>query len=340
MGQNGFAAVPLEKRLAVLADIVSQSDEAAVLGWGQLRQAALTAFKQFPPLPGTPSGSADTVRHWLAIQQHLADPALSGWANQQTASPVADIRAAAFRTVFPQHPDGQTALLRRAWSDPDSQIQAWALAGLLHAKAAFGTDDYRRIAGVPEFRSAALRVWGGQGFPGDPSPLFHALYSAVPAASGGGAKEGRHTRPPQQPDRPAGPPHTDIAGLCLNAPAEWQAFCPPVLLAQNTPEHRALALRLLQGTGYPTEVRRAVLGGYGDAFDPDALNVVYALAQAKKDPLHADAVHKHFSFNAGALVEFAKKTANAVSEDPDTRFQAVEFLVRNGQPDALDILHH
>jgi hypothetical protein len=133
---------------------------------------------------------------------------------------------------------------------------------------------------------------------------------------------------------------TDIEQICFSANEELQAFCPVILFSKNSPEHRSVGLTLLHGPEYSPSIRQAVLTHYGIDFDSDAINVLYTVVQAKKDPLRNAAINKLFSFNSVSLIEFANKITNNASEDSDIRFQAIEFLVRQGHPEAQEILYH
>lgn len=351
-GQHGFEAIPAAKRLAVLAALLAQDNEATVFDLRQLGQIAQTAFKRYPPPPATATANVTDnaltiLKDWLTIQEHTQDPSLLAWLNQQTFSPSASLRALAFQAIVRQNQAASVPLLRRAWSDQDLSIQRWALATLLRNKTPLTADDYLNLTGNPEFRAIALQIWGEQGVVAEPQAFIQALGWAASrkdspepiSAHGTGKPRPAPTANPPA-NAPAGWQANGMAQLCLGMSADWQAFCPLILFADATPEHRDMALKLLRGSDYPLGIRQAVLERYDVGFDPDALNVVYAIAQTKRDPLHIPALRKLFSFASDSLLEYAKKIANSASESPEIRFLAVEFLIRRGHTEAWDSLYH
>lgn len=339
MARAGFEDILLEKRLDVLADLLSYGDEAALFDPEQLKRLAYAAFDKFPPDSEPTAKAIDIMRLWISIQQCLADNARIDWLLRQTHASQARIRAPAFQAVFSQNQSERIVLLRRAWSDQELSINLWALEELLREKIALSADDYRRIVSRPEFRSTALRIWLEQGFAADSTMLVKALHLFFLSGSEAEDKSLKHRTAGKSQQGVAANNSTDLEQICLSTDAALYTFCPLILYSDNTPEHRSMVLKLLHNSAYSPATRRAVLDHYSAGFDQDAINVVYAIAQAKKDPLRNAAIYKLFSFDSDSLIEFADQIANNVSEDSEIRFQALEFLLQRGHQEAQVILY-
>lgn len=333
MGQDGFGAVPLEKRLDVFADLWAQDNEVAVFDPEQLKQLAHAAFDKFPPA----AKDLDLTLRWISVRQHITDQADANWLDRQTHATQSHIRASAFSAVFLQRRAELSSFLRRAWSDQEPAIKQWALKELLREKVALSMDDYRKILADPELRSFALQFWSKTLPSTEPSMLLNALKLERENKYSGGqsAKEAAVQQLSKSPKKGQS---AKLEALCFNTD-DWQAFCPLILFSHNTPEHRSMAAKLLRDPTYPVAIRQAILNHYGSDFDTDAMNVVYAVAQVKKDPLRDAAINKLFSFKSEALIEFAEKTARDVTEKSGLRFQALEFLMQHGRPEAREILY-
>ncbi len=349
MGQDGFETIPVEKRLDVLADLLDRGDEVTLFDSEQLKQLAHAAFDKFPPNSEPTEKVINSIQRWIAIRQHLTDQASVAWLNRQTQASEGNIRALAFQAVYAQKQAERIPLLHRAWLDQELSINQWALHELLREKISLSMEDYRRIIAHPELRSTALKIWSNEGLSAEPSMLIgslHSVFLSDPDAKDKHLEQKTPSLPLQSAvvkNKSGASPHqqlTDIEQICFSANEELQAFCPVILFSKNSPEHRSVGLTLLHGPEYSPSIRQAVLTHYGIDFDPDAINVLYTVAQAKKDPLRNAEINKLFSFNSGSLIEFANKITNNASEDSDIRFQAIEFLVRHGHPEAQEILYH
>jgi HEAT repeat protein len=345
-GQESFEWVPVEKRLDVLADLLAQFDELAVFDSEQLKQLAHLAIDKLPSNSASTAKTIDLTQRLIAIRQHLTDPGSVAWLDRQTHVSQGSIRALAFQAVYSQRQAERISILRRAWSDQELSINQWAVKELLREKIALSIDDYRRIIANPEFRSIALQVWLEDGFPAEPSMLAEALHSVFLSGT-----ENKHSENSVGGKPMPSPGEEKIAkalsnqqlallkSICFSADVELQAFCPLILFAKNATEYRSMALALLHDPVYSIALRQAVLSHYGVDFDQNAINELYAITQIKKDPLRNAAIQKLFSFNSDSLIEFANKVAGNVSEDSEIRFQAIEFLIRRGRPEAQEVLY-
>ena len=348
MGQDGFETIPVEKRLDVLADLLAQGNEVALFDSEQLNQLAHTAFDKFQPNSEPTAKSTNSTERWIAIRQHMADQASVDWLNRQTQSSHGSVRALAFQAVFSLKQADRISILHRAWLDQELSINQWAVQERLHEKITLSIEDYRRILANPQFRLTAMQIWSEEGFPAEPSMLVSALNSVFLSGTG---VEDNHLEHGARGKSLQGSVAkkifreslnlklTGLEQICFSANVELQAFCPIILFSKNTPEHRSVVLKLLHDPAYSISIRQAVLSHYGDDFDQDAINTLFAITQVKKDPLRNAAIRKLFTFNADSLIEFANKIANNVSEDSEIRFQAVEFIVRRGRPEAQEILY-
>lgn len=346
MGQDGFEAMPLEKRLDVFADLLAQDDEVAVFDSEQLSRLAHTAFNKFAPNLAPTAKAIDSTQRWIAIWRNIPEHISAEWLERQTHSPQGSIRASAFQAIFSQRSTEHIAKLHQAWSDKDLSVNRLALKELLREKISLSTEDYQRIIANPEFRSTALQIWFEQGFLAESPKLVRALQAVFLSGTehkySGNDMQSKSLQDSTAKKISEASPNlqlTELELICFSSNAELQAFCPLILFSENTPEHRSIALKLLRDPAYSITIRQAVLNRYEVDFDQDAINVLYAMAQAKKDPLRNAAINKLFSFNADALLEFANKIASNVSENSEIRIQAVEFLVRRGRPEAREILY-
>ncbi|MDT4330401.1 FG-GAP-like repeat-containing protein [Methylomonas sp. MED-D] len=309
-GRGDFSGLAQDKRLATLECLLALGDEAAVFNADEINSLVRESFGRTKP-----TETALRAR-WISIWRYVADPAGSAWLVAQTRAAEADIRTRAFSALSTQNPR-DTELLRQAWRDPDESIRRWALIELLKRKIDLARDEYQSILKSSDWREVAVDAWMEQGLPGDSSRLLEALSAVFPMA---------------------GKPAT-LASVCGNSDMRIQALCPVLLLADSNAESRRLAGQLLADRSTALSLRQAVLARLTPVFEPDALNVVFALAQAKKDPLRHAAIEKLLTFDGESLVAFARKIADNPSEDPEIRFLAVEFLLRNGDQAALDILY-
>ncbi len=320
MGEDGFESVPLEERLAVFADLLAQEDDVTVFDAQQLNRLARVAFEKFLPAVKT----TGLIQQWIAIWQCLGDQAGADWLAKQINQPQQDVRANAYRALFSQQ-QGQTerrAILRKAWSDQEIKIKGWALNELLQKKIELAQQDYRTILINPELQTIALQFWRENGLTAaESSQLLKAMLSVYSSELSGNI------------------PLASLDQICLGSNADSQKFCSVLLFSSNTIEHRDSVLKLLRDPVQPIAIRQAVLSRYSVDFDPDAVNVLYGIVQAKKDPLRNAVINKLYSFDSDALIDSAKIIAANSSENAETRFQAIGFLVRRGQPDALEILY-
>ncbi len=335
MGDDKFDTIPVEKRLDVLADLLDQADDITIFDTEQLNGLAHRAFDQFSPNTESTTKSTNLTGRWIAILQLMNDQASIDWLSRQTQSLQGSIRASAFQAVFLRKPADRNSILHKAWLDQDLSINQWAIEALLHEKNRLSREDYRRILANPRFRSIALRSWSKTGFPTEPSMLVDAVNTIFLPETGTENIYLKH----DAPGKPLNQQLTDLEQLCFSASIELQDFCPMILFSKNTPEHHRIALKLLHDPTYSITIRQAVLNHYGIDFDLDAINELFTLAQAKKDPLRNLAIRKLLSFNDDSLLEFANKIAGNVAEDSAVRFQAVEFMVRQAHPEAQEILY-
>jgi HEAT repeat protein len=348
MGHDKFDSIPVEKRLDVLADLLAQGDDVAIFDTEQLNRIAHTAFDKFSPNTEPTAKETNLTGRWIAIRQHMTDQTSFDWLNRQTQSLHENIRASAFQAVFLLRPTDRISILHKAWLDKEQSINQWAVQALLHEKNTLSREDYRTILTNPQLRSIAMQIWSEAGFPAEPSILVNALNTVFLSKTktennrlehdtqgksdqGSVAKRRLNKSLNQKP--------SDLEQLCFSENSELQAFCPIILFSKNTPEHRSVTLNLLHDPAYPLVIRQVVLNRYGLDFDQDTINTLFAITQANKDPLRNSAIRKLLTFNADSLIEFANKIANNASEDSEIRFQAVEFLVRQGHPEAQEILY-
>ncbi|UOA10635.1 FG-GAP-like repeat-containing protein [Methylobacter sp. S3L5C] len=348
MGHDIFDTIPVEKRLDVFAHLLDQADDVGLFDAEQLNGLAHRAFDQFSPNTESTAKSTNLTGRWIAIRQHMTDQASIDWLSRQTQSSQESIRASAFQAVLSLKPADRNSILHKALQDEDLSINQWAIEALLHEKNRLSKEDYRKILVNPQFRSIALRSWSKVGFPTELSTLISALNSVFLSQTDTENKHLEHDIHNKSnqglvvrkiPGKPLNQQLTDLEQLCFSANIELQDFCPMILFSKNTPEHHRVALKLLNNPVYSITIRQAVLKQYGIDFDQDAINTLFTLVQTKKDPLRNSAILKLLSFNENSLLEFANKIAGNVAEDNDVRFQAVEFMTRQGHPEAQEILY-
>ncbi|MEQ1529259.1 MAG: FG-GAP-like repeat-containing protein [Methylococcales bacterium] len=346
MGQGGGVTKPIEERLAVLAEVISQEYDAAVLDSGQLNKLARDFFDQFSGSFKFSENPAVPMRHWVILTQYLKTPRTDAWLNRKTQASQAMLRELAYSALYSQNPENSHPLLKRAWSDLEPAINQWALQCLLQTKLPLNKEDYRKILATPEYRLIAIKVWHEHGVSADSEVLTAALHSRYLS----GHSDNKKLQGPKiisESDTGAiktlamatEVKPTLLESICFSQINELQDFCPILIFAKNIPAHRELAKRLLQNIDYPIGPRQAVLEQYNDNFDQDAVNTLYTIAQIKKDPLRSAVLNKLFSFKSDALFEFANKVANNASEQAEVRFQAIESLVRQGHAEAQEILY-
>lgn len=339
--QDDFQTIALNRRLDVLADILSQENDVSVFDAEQLRQIAHATFDK---LPAKSMAANNLTKHWITIWQGLPDKDGENWLEQQTRSSQAELRLLAFKALSTRRQD---LYLSRAWSDQDMTIKAWALKKMLIEKFPLSTEDYLKIINNQELRSIALQIWSETGFHDHPSKLIDALLNNHSAAAL--ETENSHSKSrtakvvgsralQKSPVRQIGR-FDELNNICFSTDQELQAFCPLVLFSEKSPEHRNMVTRILHDQTFPLAIRQIVLENYSIDFDPDAINGIYALAQAKKDVLQKAALKKVFSSESDSLIESAYKIANSAVENADIRFQAIDFLVRRGHPEAREILY-
>jgi HEAT repeat protein len=311
-GQAEFASVPSTLRLAVLANLFDSDNHVSVFDAQQIVGVLRATFSKFLSAPKAP----DSIRQWLAIWQQVSDPISVDWLMLQTREAEPKLRAAAYLALLNQHPTGYIAILRKAWQDLDPEINRWALTEILTKKVDVNAEDFLKILANPEWRSLAVRIWAEQGVLSEPAALINALQSVALLDSPGVSNS------------------TGLENICFNSKAEWQAFCPLLLFANPVSDHAGVARKLLLDSRLAVDLRQAVLGRYGLAFDADALNTLFTIAQARKDLLRNQAISKLFAIDSDSLVDFARKIADNPVEDTDIRFQAIEFLTRRGDAEA------
>lgn len=316
-GQNGFEKIALEKRLDVFAELLSQASDAAVFDFEKLKSIVLSEFKKSPPKEN------NSIKRWIVIQKYIKSESSVNWLETQTHSSHPEIRALAFQALFSQAYGEAISLLHRAWHDKDSSISLWALKGLLKKNAGLSTDDYRRIVENTDFRSKALEIWAEVGFSADPAQLIQVLYSDNKTET---VVNSTHKSPA-------------LENICFSTNHEIQVFCPIILFAGNQPEYINVAVNLLSDPSQSLDVRQSILVRYGVDFDSEAAGTLYTITQDKKDPLRGTVIQKLLTFDTDALIGFAWKLANNPAESNEIRFQAIQFLVKKNQPEALEILY-
>lgn len=309
-GRGDFLGLTQDKRLATLECLLALGDEAAVFDADEIKSLVRESFGRAKPL------DVASRARWISIWRYMVEPTGTAWLVAQSRAAEADIRARAFSLLSTQNPN-DSELLRQAWRDPDESIRRWALIQLLKRKIDLTRDEYQSVLKNMDWREAALAVWLEQGVTGHSAHLLAALSAVFPTA---------------------GKPAT-LASVCSSTDMQIQAFCPILLFADTNSESRQLAVQLLQNRSAALPLRQAVLARLTPAFEPDALNVLFALAQAKKDPLRHAVIEKLLSLDAESLVAFARKVADNPGEDAEIRILAVEFLLRNGDQAALDVLY-
>ncbi|WP_262964029.1 FG-GAP-like repeat-containing protein [Methylobacter psychrophilus] len=348
IGDDKFDTIPVEKRLDVLADLLAQGDDVGLFDAEQLNGLAHRAFDQFSPNTESTTKSTNLTGRWIAIRQHMKDQASIDWLSRQTQSSQESVRASAFQALFSLKSADRSSILHKALQDKDLSINQWEIEALLDEKNRLSREDYRKILANPQFRSIAMRSWSKADFLTEPSMLVNALNSVLLSGTdveNNYLRRNKHSKSNQGlvvrkiPGKPLNQQLTDLEQLCFSANIELQDFCPMILFSKNTPEHHRVALKLLNNPVYSITIRQAVLNHYGIDFDKDAINTLFTLAQAKKDPLRNSVIRKLLSFNDDSLLEFANKLAGNVAEDSDVRFQAVEFMMRQGHPEAQEILY-
>ena len=328
MGQDDFQTIPLEKRLEVFADILAQENDASVFDVDKLREMAHAVFDK-------DLSKSTNASNWIKIWGSLQDDGGEYWLDQQTRSPQSELRLLAFNALS-NRPQAQ--YLSRAWADQNMMIKQWALKKLLNEKRALSVEDYRTIINNQELRTAALQIWYEMGFHDQPSKLIDALLNQHQPDSVSQAFDSSAMTIKKSPDW-QNVRVDELNIICFFGNQELQDFCPLVLFAENSAQHRDAALKVLHDQTLPLAIRQSVLKNYGVDFDPDAINGLYALTQSKKDGLQKAALQKLFSFDADSLLDLADKVANDASEDVDTRFEAIDFLVRRGRSEAREILY-
>jgi hypothetical protein len=209
--------------------------------------------------------------------------------------------------------------------DQDLSINQWALKELLIQKSVLSKEDYQKIINNSEFRPIALNTWSEKGMLQNPLLLLDALDFVY------FSKDNFEKKPTNQSSK--------LEQVCASNNNELEGFCTIILFSGATPEHHNLVLKLLNKDLYPTALRQAILKQYDADFDQEAINVLYALAQVKKDPIHKAVIQKLFTFNSDTFIGYANKLARNASEDNVIRFEAINYLVKQGQSGALEILY-
>jgi hypothetical protein len=336
MGQGVFVTKPVEERLAVLAGIIVQQNDAAVFGSGQLNKLAQAFFDQFSRSYKFSENPTVSMQNWLILAEYLSSPSTVVWLNHQTQASQAIIRELAYAALYNQKTANSRNLLQHAWLDPEPAIQQWAIQCLLQAKQILSKDDYKRILSTPEFRAIAIKTWHEHDYLADPDLLMVALHNQF--LSGQNANKSSEIILESNTKANKVKPSM-LESICFSQLKELSDFCPSIIFARKLPADQEIATQLLQNVEFPISVRQGVLEKYGADFDQNAMNTLYAIAQIKKDPLRNAVLTKLFAFNSDTLSEFAIKVANNASEQAETRFQAIEFLIRHGHAEAQEILY-
>jgi HEAT repeat protein len=191
LAQSNFSAVPLEKRLSVLADLLAQDKEAAVFEGEQLKQLAQSTFTKFLPTNEPTEKEEGLVQAWLHIQPYLGEKTDVAWLKRQIQTPDTETRWAAYQALLALPQNGQAPFLRQAWSDKEKLIRQWALTEMLHKKIALTPEDYHKVINDPEFRDIALQIWTDQGFSEDTTALLKALQSVFASQPTSGVQESK-----------------------------------------------------------------------------------------------------------------------------------------------------
>lgn len=320
-GQADFTGVPVSKRLEVIVALLAGNEDSTVFDNAMLKQ--LVEY-----LPVTNTESNDETLKRIAIFKFLSGQNNIGWLIKQTQNNSARIRLSAFQAMFAQGQIEHVAVLHAALQDKDDDVLQWAVKELLLLKVSLSVADYQKILLNPITRKKAIQFWTQDKFFGDSKLLEIALRLVFASELIPGNTENELEKTSSL-----------VNQVCSTNNPDLQAFCPILVFAENTSEHRQIAIKLLHDQTQTTARRQAILSSYDEQFDSEAINTVYALAQAKKDPLRHKAIFKLFSFNTDSLIDYANKVANNTAEDTEIRFQAIIYLLRHSHPEALQILY-
>lgn len=343
MGQKPYKAIPIEKRVQVLAELTSKDQEVVVLDAGQLNSIVQALFNKYSASKFQPQLAERLSLCWIEILRHFPDKLAMDWLDKQTHSSSSVIRNSAFPAEFALNQPERLAILQRAWSDQDVSIKKWALNELVQQKIPLTLEDYQKILASTELQAIASQIWSQPGYLLQPELLQKGL---SPNMSGtidnkqSNAKLSAATAAKNALVAQQNQPPLSLDTICTNSEAQSQKFCSLLVFSENTPEHQAIAKKLIQNTDLDISLRQEILNRYDSQFDADAINVLYALAQLKTDPMHNNIIVKLFSLEAGSsLTGFAEKVANNTAEKAEIRFQAIDYLTRQGQTTAREILY-
>jgi hypothetical protein len=328
----GYAEIPLAKRLHVLNALLQQPEDAGVLDYGRLANLAKYLFEQ--------SIKNNTVEQnklvWLQILAHAKSVQSINWLEKQTHDSDAALRLAAYKTLLQISPDQNISLLKVAWQDKDLSIVNWALPGMLKAKIPLLTADYRKILADETMANTLWLFWDEFGFSGSAFDFISAVLPQAKSIAKSTVKAGSSGTAAEMVQTATG----GLEGICYHQSAEINRFCALLAIQNKQLAARQLLVSLLQDKKMAASLRLSLLDRYQESFDPNAINVLYLLAQDKKDPLYQSVMLKLLGANNQSLLGFAEKTAQNVNEDNQIRFAAIEYLLRNGQPQAEQLFFH
>lgn len=318
MGKGSFLKQTSDKRLATLEALTSQDEDSTAFDLTWFKQLVNVAFIK----SAAETKNLDSLSRWIKIRSRFFDDATKGWLDHLSKDTRAEIRLVAYRSLLTHFDKDRILIARHAWKDSDAQIRQLGLIELLRSKTQLSTADYQAIIGQPDNLITALPIWSEIGIPEHSELLIPLLSKHNP----GDTKTAQNKT------------QVGLEQICQHQDSVVQSFCINVIFAKATPDHCALATKLLEDQTRPLTLRNEILERYNASFDPEAVNTLFILSKNKKDPLHSAAIHQLFGINASALTEFAHKTANDPLEDGAVRFDAIEYLIKQGKTETYESL--
>ena len=307
---EGFETLTLQKRVAVLRQLLVLTQESSVFDVERLRQSAHRLL-----IETDDDVSSETVAIWSDIWTRLPDVRGQRWLETQMRSPQSMIRAYAYRALLKS--DAQK-IAWLAWSDSDLKIKQWALSLLLQKKVLLRDEDYRNILKQPTLRATALQILAQSDNAALKNPWIPALLPLSVQKAG---------------------QLSALESLCWTRDESLQSFCPLLVMAEATPLHRQIAARIVFDASLPLSLREVIVQQYDLVFDPQASDVLYGLALNKQDPIWRTVVEHLLSLGDVAMLGFAHQLAHDGTVSAGLRFQAIALLIRKGHAEARELLY-
>ncbi|MEY4718507.1 MAG: hypothetical protein RL563_1125, partial [Pseudomonadota bacterium] len=307
---DGFETLTLQKRVAVLRQLLVLTQDSSVFDVERLRQNAHRLLKE-----SHADTSSEMAEIWSDIWMRLPDAIGQQWLKTQMHSLQPIIRGYVYRALLES--DVQK-IAKQAWSDPDLKIKQWALTILLQKNIQLRVEDYRTILQEPSLRATALQILTSNHISTSKNLWMAALLPISVQKAGLGSA---------------------LESLCWIRDEKLQTFCPLLVMADPTPLHRQVAARIVFDANLPLSLREAILQHYDSAFDPQASNVLYGLVLNREDPIWYAAVQHLFALGDAAVSGFAHQLAHDVTESAWLRYQAIAFLMRQGHTQARELFY-